>query len=417
MALAAEVLHPQRGNVLLKWGFVLDQNIIQKLQNLNIREVWVQYPGTDEIREFISPAILHKRGKVVTMVAELFENVQQSFEGGDQIKIKYDVYAQVLRDLIEAIVSDANASAYILEMGGSADCQLRHSAEVCFLSILLGLKLQGYLINQRKRIPAHEAKGVGCLALGAMLHDLGYMLLEQPVRERYYRTGDQSDLQWQNHVKRGYELVSGAIRPAAAGVLLQHHQLYNGTGFPRMVDDKGIERGLMGEEIHIFARIVAVADQFDRLLRPGDGSSPPRVRILRQMLIPPLAPQYDPVVLAALPLVVPAYSPGSIVRLSNGQKAVVVRWFPAAPCQPLVQPLPEDVLDNPHYEPGLTAPSLDLRQQPGLLIVEQDGHDVKKDNFHLVPTPHHAWMCGPTPKSPEETGGFGDAFESQPEAA
>jgi DNA gyrase subunit B len=43
------------------------------------------------------------------------------------------------------------------------------------------------------------------------------------------------------------------------------------------------------------------------------------------------------VVLAALPLVVPAYPPGSLVTLSNGQMALVEGWSPHAPCQPVVR--------------------------------------------------------------------------------
>lgn len=415
--LAADVLHPQRGNVLLKWGFRLDESIIRKLLDLDIREVWVQYPGTDEIREYISPSILLKRGEVVSLIAEMFQQVQKSPEAGNHIKLPYEVYSSVLRDLIEAITADANASAYILEMGGSANCELRHSAEVCFLSILLGLKLQAYLVNQRKRLAPQEARDISCLALGAMLHDLGYMLLEKPVRQRYARTGDRSDPQWQNHVKEGHELVSGSIRPAAAGVVMQHHQHFDGSGFPKVaVAGEQSERGLLGEEIHVFARIVAVANEFDHLLHPALGDAPPRVRVLRQMMDRPMASQFDPVVLAALPLVVPAYPPGAIVRLSNGERAVVVRWYPGSPCQPLVQPLPEDVFEQPETHHQI-ASAYDLRTRTDLVIVEQDGHDVREDNFCLAPCPSHEWMCGATPSSPGALASAGSPAEPRSEAA
>ena len=417
MCLAADVLHPQRGNVLLKWGYTLDRNIIRKLQDLEIHEVWVQYPGTDEIREFISPAIHHKRGEVVTMLAGLLGRVQKLPDGSPHIKLRYDDYTQVLRELVEAIVSDTTASSYILEMGGTPGSQLRHSAEVCFISILLGLKLQAYLINQRRRLPAHEARGVGCLALGAMLHDLGYMLLDEKVKKRYEQTGDQTDAAWQKHVRGGYDMVSGTIRPAAAGVVLQHHQHFDGSGFPLSEDELGFKRGLRGEEIHVFARIVAVADRFDHLLHPSDGPSPPRVRVLRQMLSASEAVKFDPVVMAALPLVVPAYAPGSILRLSNGEKAVVVRWHPAAPCRPLVQPLPDDVLENPRQIHEEAAPAYDLRERLDLTIVEQDGQDVSKDNFQLNANDSHAWMSGPTPKSPNEPPAVEAPVDSRSEAA
>ncbi len=47
-----------------------------------------------------------------------------------------------------------------------------------------------------------------------------------------------------------------AILRAAATVAVEHHERYDGTGYPR---------GLAGEEIHIYGRIVAIADVFDAL--------------------------------------------------------------------------------------------------------------------------------------------------------
>src|SRR5690606_38062387 len=108
---------------------------------------------------------------------------------------------------------------------------------------------------------------------------------------------------------------------------------------------------------------------------------------------------------------------GSIVRLSNGQKAVVVRWFPPSPCQPLVQPVPEDVFENPDRGNEQVAPAYDLRQQTDVVIIEQDGHDVSNDNFHLGPSPNHDWISGPTPKAPDSPAQLANSAQSQSDAA
>jgi response regulator RpfG family c-di-GMP phosphodiesterase len=57
----------------------------------------------------------------------------------------------------------------------------------------------------------------------------------------------------------GFDMLkhsSKAILQIAAIVSNEHHEKYNGKGYPR---------GLKGEDIHIFARITAVADVFDAL--------------------------------------------------------------------------------------------------------------------------------------------------------
>src|SRR5207247_1230985 len=94
----------------------------------------------------------------------------------------------------------------------------------------------------------------------------------------------------------------------------------------------------------VFARIVCLANHFDRLRQLGDGSVQPRVRVLKQMISTTLATRFDPVILGALPLVVPAFPPGSMVRLNTGDMAVVTNWHPEAPCQPVVQVISDDVL-------------------------------------------------------------------------
>ena len=55
-------------------------------------------------------------------------------------------------------------------------------------------------------------------------------------------------------------ILDGSHRPilrAASIIAHQHHEKYDGSGYPR---------GLQGEEIHVYARIVAVADVFDALM-------------------------------------------------------------------------------------------------------------------------------------------------------
>jgi response regulator RpfG family c-di-GMP phosphodiesterase len=61
------------------------------------------------------------------------------------------------------------------------------------------------------------------------------------------------------HPTVGLSILDGSQRPilkAAAVIAHQHHEKYDGSGYPQ---------GLKGEDIHLYARIVAVADVFDAL--------------------------------------------------------------------------------------------------------------------------------------------------------
>jgi HD-GYP domain-containing protein (c-di-GMP phosphodiesterase class II) len=385
MRLAMPILHPQRGNLLLSEGIALDALLIRRLAEMEVTEVWIEFPGAEQIRKFVSHAVLIQQSQLISMVADMFERAQREMYAPP---LEYDRYRKGVQGIIEALVSEPITAAYIMELGGSAHSDMRHGSEVCLLSILLGLKLQGYLIEQRRRLLPKDAKDVVSLGLGAMLHDIGKTMIDPDVRERYEQTRDQTDPRYREHVQFGLKMLSGSIAPSAVGVVLHHHQHFDGSGFPTAEDLDHRPRGLAGDDIHVLARITCVANHFDRLRRPPDGSVQPRVRVLRTMLATTLASRFDPIVLATLPSVVPAYPPGSIVRLSNDLDAVVVDWHTEAPCQPTVQLLDENT--DSLVEMRSPGRKIDMREEPALRVVEHDGVDVSGDNFRLIQPPVEA---------------------------
>ena len=97
------------------------------------------------------------------------------------------------------------------------------------------------------------------LALAARLHDVGTVA----VPDRLLLKGgslDEHEL-WvmQSHCQAGYEILSGSsngVLDLAAEIALNHHEWYDGCGYPR---------GVRGEDIPLAGRIAAIADVFDAL--------------------------------------------------------------------------------------------------------------------------------------------------------
>jgi response regulator RpfG family c-di-GMP phosphodiesterase len=378
MRLATPVRHPNTAVVLLKEGFVLDNMTVNRLADLQINEVWVEYPGTELIRRYISPTLLESRTELLESVIGMFDTVHQDAHA----PLEFAHYRSTLQGLIESIVAEPIAASYLSEVGRDGGSDMQHCAEVCFLSLLLGLKLEGYLVDQRKRLKMEHARNVVSLGLGALLHDIGLMRLPAELRAPYDPRDLDPDPRWREHVMLGHKMVTGEIEASAACMVLQHHQHFDGSGFPHSRGDDGLSQGLSGESIHVFARIVCVANHFDRLRHRGEGRVRPRVAVLHEMLCGPLRRRFDPVILAALPQVVPAYAPGSIVRLNTGQQVAVVQWHPESPCQPTVQILGE-ALDQ-RFGHRNDPVHHDLRTRNDLWIVEQDGVDVTRYNFVLL---------------------------------
>ncbi|MFW6058674.1 MAG: HD-GYP domain-containing protein [Phycisphaeraceae bacterium] len=373
MKLALAVQNPQApSQVLLKIGFELTPQIIRRLMEYRIRHIWVRYPSLSYLERYIDADAVRSQTQVVTQITNTFEKLQKQ----SSAKLDYDEYTEALQQLVNYISTHPQSAVFLGDLADSSDDLMRHSAAVTYLSLLMGMKLEDYLVRERRHVEPGRAKEVTNLGLGAMLHDVGVTQLDPAVRRRFNQTGDEGDVQWQEHPALGFRLVRGQVDPSAATCVLNHHQRYDGTGYA------GEEYPALAEKrIHVFARIVAVADHFDRLRSPANLPPQPTVWVLNAMLTEPLHSKFDPEALKALLAVVPPYPPGSLVRLSDGQHAVVIDHHPQDPCRPTVQIIPDPVALVEVTDPP-AGPTIDLStQQDRLSIVEHEGHDVRPFNF------------------------------------
>jgi HD-GYP domain-containing protein (c-di-GMP phosphodiesterase class II) len=243
-------------------------------------------------------------------------------------------------------------------------------------------------VLERRRLSPNAARDLSGLGVGAMLHDVGMTRLSPETLAMWNASHDERDPLWRAHVQRGFELLADQVEPAAAGVVLHHHQAVDGSGFPPRVELGGRSHPLAGSEIHVFARIAAAADLFDRLRNPAhapgasDAAAPPLpvVRALSTLLrTPALRRRIDPIVLRALVNVTPPYAPGSIVTITGGRRAAVVDWSPADPCRPTVEIIGD--LEAPPRRGDPVRERIDLRRAQDVCIIEAEGHDVRADNF------------------------------------
>ena len=67
------------------------------------------------------------------------------------------------------------------------------------------------------------------------------------------------------HPNYGHQMVKGSLPPAAAQVVLNHHQRFDGKGYPARIDSRTGEElaPLSGRQIPVFSRIALAADVYD----------------------------------------------------------------------------------------------------------------------------------------------------------
>ena len=116
--------------------------------------------------------------------------------------------------------------------------------------------LYSQLIAQKIGLTPRE---IELVTAAAPLHDIGKIGIPDSI---LLKPGKLDSVEYEvmkNHTRIGFSMLNHSERDilhSGAIIALQHHEKWNGEGYPQ---------GLKGENIHIFGRIVALADVFDAL--------------------------------------------------------------------------------------------------------------------------------------------------------
>jgi HD-GYP domain-containing protein (c-di-GMP phosphodiesterase class II) len=342
MRLAAPVAHPEHPEQeLLKRGYVLEGPVLKRLKDHGIEILYVDYPGLEELDKYLVAQLSPARQAIYGLIKK---GVKES-QSRARPAIPYDAYASASRDLIKTLLEQGPTALYMEQVARMGADAVGHATAVAHLSLLLGLRLEGYLIQQRKRLQPQHAKDVVNLGLAGMLHDHGKLQLPEGLRHYTETNPPEDDAQrreWETHARIGYDAVHNSIEPSAACAILHHHQHFDGTGFPTQKHSDGTSSHMDGHRIHIFARILQVADLYDRLTAGAQNRRRTNLEI-HFLLRTQYAAWTDPVVLQCLQQVCPPFPPGCTVGLSDGSEAIVTQVDQADPFRPIVRrKLPED---------------------------------------------------------------------------
>ena len=120
-----------------------------------------------------------------------------------------------------------------------------HSVNTMLLSLAIGLWFE---FTQEEMI---------MLGLGALLHDIGKVFIPNTILDKDGKLNNEELSLMQSHTQIGYDYLKkcGFLEPIAL-IALQHHERYDGTGYPRGIGKRAITQ---------YSRIVHVADVFDAL--------------------------------------------------------------------------------------------------------------------------------------------------------
>lgn len=333
----AKTIYASDGTILLAKGADLRPQYIQRLKNLEIGSLYIE----DDISQGIDVQdVIHEatRMDAVNAVRSIVSNsTLGKTVNGAQAK----AYAnKIVDDLFHA----KDVLINMTDLRTKSDYTFCHMVNVAVLSIVTGVAL-GY----------DELK-LRDLGVGALLHDLGKVKIDEDIYNKPDRLTDEEFAEIKTHSEQGFEILRkvSEISTLSAHVAFQHHERFDGTGYPR---------NLKGQDIHEFARIVALADVYDALTasRPYRKAMMPYHAV--EYLTAMAGSQFDPVLTEKFIDHIAVYPAGSIVELNTLQKAIVVSVDKVTKTRPLVR-----VFMDEHGKRLEKLIDVDLRSKPTLFI-------------------------------------------------
>ncbi len=357
---------------LLQRDVEVPMDLVPRLQNLGILEVWIRHRELEFLEEIIDEGLADRQREVYIHVRQNFEAIVRDTTA----EIDLVHFQASIQDLFNFLKVSSGSDILLQKLDAFDNYLMSHSTNVCYLSLLLGMKLERYLIDERCHKSAQRAKDLHLLGLGCLLHDIGKMRVSKEILHKPSRLTPEEMRTMQQHTTLGYEMVRGRVPASAAQVVLNHHQRYDGSGYPARVDHATGEEmpPLAGKQIPVFSRIAILADVYDAATtaRCYSAAKPP-VQVLCEMRTR-CRGFFDPAIEAAFCRTVPAFPIGQVVTLSDGVEAVVVDFNAEFPLRPKVQGLRAadgTRLAHPSLE------EIDLALYSDLSIVAVDGRDVR----------------------------------------
>ncbi|CAM3448199.1 HD-GYP domain-containing protein [Marinicrinis lubricantis] len=178
--------------------------------------------------------------KTISSVKKIFDSIQN----GEQLLTKdLDDFT---KSMISSIQEERDAVSLLILLNTDEEYTYQHSVHVGMLA---------YFISKWLGYPEEEAQLIGRTGF---LHDIGKSKVPAHILNKPAALTEEEFEEIKKHTNYGHDIIIQAQGPCVeAAVALQHHERIDGSGYPN---------GLTGEQIHPYAKIVAVADTYSAMI-------------------------------------------------------------------------------------------------------------------------------------------------------
>ncbi len=297
----------EQGVVLIPAGTRIKPIYIEKLSELGVKNVIIR---DDKV------TVDYRKNEIITECKTKVKDLLQKHFYSDNKDLKE--LEKVAVDIIDEALEKPEVIINVDNIYHNSEDIYLHSLNVCMYSILIALKLN------------MEKKEIVDLAIGALLHDIGYNFVNSElINYNIDKQNDKAVKELRKHVIYGYSEVQDEVwlSETSKNIILLHHEREDGTGYPFKKK---------GNDINISCKIVSLCDEFDNRINGKYGECE-KVYIAIENIVAQANTTFNLNVVEAFKTTISAYPNGTLVLDNCGDISVVMSQNNNFPTRPVLK--------------------------------------------------------------------------------
>lgn len=237
--------------------------------------------------------------QAVTVVRGILHDVRL----GKQVEMER--VEPVVEAITESIFRNADALISLSRIKQKDDYTFLHCVSVCALLVAFARNLQ------------LEQPEIQQLGIGGLIHDIGKMLVPDEILNKPGRLTPEEFEIMKSHVARGHEVLiqSPNFPDPSVMVMAQHHERFDGTGYPARLSQSQISQ---------YGQMAAIVDVYDAITSNRVYHTAMLPNDALKKLMEWSQTQFNPELVELFIKTIGIYPVGSLIRLESGYLAVVV---------------------------------------------------------------------------------------------
>lgn len=323
------------GACLIPKGTLITEELEKKVKRFRLKPIQVEiYDDKLKVEEISGyEKNIMKREMSAELSESYVEAKQEVKEVLDAINSGKSLESKNVDSALVSIRKNVHDSFDVLKCIDSIRTVDEYTYAHCVNVSLLAMTLARWL--------GFDSKAVEEIAKAGLLHDVGKARVDAEILNKHDKLVPEELEEMKKHPTYGYRMVENMndISKGIKMAVLMHHERCDGSGYPL---------GAKGDQIHQYAKVLAIADVYDAMTSDKVYSKRKSVFEVLKYMQEEMANVLDRIMLSVFVERIVSHYIGDYVMLNTGEIGELVHVNPLYPLKPIVQV--QNVFVDLYYE-------------------------------------------------------------------